>query len=689
MSKKASSKKSAASSASADVNDEDLPSIAPHLNADKSLPYLPPLLCLPPEILAHLLCYLSARCLGATLISSKTLLVNFGPYRYQVLLSRFPLYMPSPPSDPVAYAKGVLDLALSSGVQLSRKAKGKKDFKGLGLEFPSYARFLEEAVQGTSLLRVLPLLRPGSKEHAAAKKTGGIPLPPHVNGRFASLSPSHTVLRVGGSGPTCGGGSGALTFGCGMRGALGRGKREDDNSPSRVPYGVGHSLRVVQVSAGGSLVRMGHTLLLTDVGRVLSFGCAKYGQLGHGYGPGKTLPDETRPKFVDALKGEFVTCVSAGELHSAAVTSDGDVYTWGDAFCGQLGLGDKRPQLLPKKVGHDLEYECSVSVSCGSRVTLVVTDEGELFSFGLGFYGALGREFTPFEYGEQNGGAAADEAGADEDAPPIIGGGDAGDAAVENPPPPPQQQQPGGAWVMPEEMEKALDLLGKLTLDDGSTQCLPVKIEALDHVKIKGVSAGHRHCLALDEDGNVYSWGSGLGGALGHGNNLKVEIPERIEELHQLGKKIVNCSAGVDTSMCVTDGGGCYAWGATKGGRIGLASLGEREVSIPRQVQLGEGVKCVAVEASYVHSVIVLLTGQFMMCGGVGLGGNDDGAAELGEGALPKVIENEECNAWQRNVEAKEVKVVQEYKKYGKYETKGRSAMMAEAAKWENKPKDA
>jgi alpha-tubulin suppressor-like RCC1 family protein len=82
------------------------------------------------------------------------------------------------------------------------------------------------------------------------------------------------------------------------------------------------------VSAGGGLVRVAHTLLLTDTGHVLSFGCASYGQLGHGYSAGSQLPDEVRPRYITALANEFVTCISAGELHSGCVTEDGDVYTW-------------------------------------------------------------------------------------------------------------------------------------------------------------------------------------------------------------------------------------------------------------------------------------------------------------------------------------------------------------------------
>ena len=116
----------------------------------------------------------------------------------------------------------------------------------------------------------------------------------------------------------------------------------------------------------------------TPLGRVLSFGTGQYGALGHGFSAAKQLPDVLRPALIEALSHVRCICVSAGELHSAAVTSDGDVYTWGDGFCGQLGHADKRPQVLPKQVEYGgLEDECVTSISCGSRHTLAVTEEGE------------------------------------------------------------------------------------------------------------------------------------------------------------------------------------------------------------------------------------------------------------------------------------------------------------------------
>lgn len=148
--------------------------------------------------------------------------------------------------------------------------------------------------------------------------------------RFASVSPEHTLCRVGGGEKSGGGGSGVASFGVGKRGQLGHGKRVDEKKPRMLLGGIGYGIRIVQVSAGGGLVRVAHSLLLTATGRVLSFGTGQYGALGHGYSGGKQLPDVLRPQYIEALSGVRCIGISAGELHSAAVSVDGDVYTWGD-----------------------------------------------------------------------------------------------------------------------------------------------------------------------------------------------------------------------------------------------------------------------------------------------------------------------------------------------------------------------
>ena len=284
-----------------------------------------------------------------------------------------------------------MDRSLTGGGETNRlitkkmklSTSNKKD--GECDEYPSYARFVEEATIGYSAMQC--------SRHGL--------FPTHVQGRFASCSPEHTLLRLGGGGNTTSGpgGSGTATWGVGKRGQLGHGKRDDEREPKLLLGKIGWGTRIVQVSAGGGLVRVAHSLLLTSTGRVLSFGNAQYGQLGHGYDAGKVLSDCLRPRYIDALKDEKCICIAAGELHSGAVTINGDVYMWGEGFCGQLGLGDRRPHLLPEQVVlGGLEDECVSNISCGCRHTMVTTEEGEVFSWGLGRFGVLGRSYTDFTY---------------------------------------------------------------------------------------------------------------------------------------------------------------------------------------------------------------------------------------------------------------------------------------------------
>jgi len=99
-------------------------------------------------------------------------------------------------------------------------------------------------------------------------------------------------------------------------------------------------------------------------------------------------------------------------------------------------------------------------VSCGARHTLAVTEEGEVYSFGLGHFGVLGRSFTPYEYFSN---AHLASIGIEED-------------EVEA-----EQQQPA-----PFGQIDHLGLLSNLTLDDNSDQCIPKVIEALQGIKIVG-----------------------------------------------------------------------------------------------------------------------------------------------------------------------------------------------------------
>eukprot|EP00970_Alexandrium_tamarense_P000262 scaffold31_cov198-Alexandrium_tamarense.AAC.3 len=561
-------------------------------------------------------------------------------------------------------AREILERSLTGGGEtnrlISKKMKNsmKKNSNGDADadEYPGYARFVEEATLGYSAMQC--------SRHGV--------FPTFLQGRFASCSPEHTLLRIGGGGNTTSGsgGSGIASWGVAKRGQCGHGDREDVSEPKLLLGKIGWGVRIVQVAAGGGLVRVAHSLLLTSTGRVLSFGTAQYGALGHGYDAGKQLSDCLRPRYIDALKNEKVICVSAGELHSGCVTADGDVYTWGEGFCGQLGLGDRRPHLLPEQVTlGGLEDECVSNMSCGCRHTLVVTEEGEVFSWGLGRYGVLGRSYTDFTYNTDIGMANPE--------------GDDGQVQGIAARPPPMRPDnidavvnaannagpvAGGGNGGMEDLMISLDALN-LTLDDPSDQCFPKVVDALGAFRAVGVSAGHRHSMVLDEHGGLYTFGSGASGALGHGDLVGQEFPVKVMQFEENNVRIHQMSAGVDMSMAVSTTGDVYAWGKAKEGRIGLGN--NNDICLPRKVDVGDAnFKGVDVECGYVHSLIIGLDGSVYQCGGVGVDGKDDGQNTGGDG-FPVLLSG--YNIWHRIAEPKEKVFKQQWKKYGKYELKGRS----------------
>lgn len=605
-----------------------------------------------------------------------------------------------------SYGGGGSSVDCSSGDtgRVVLKGKARKEFAA---EFVSYARFLDEAASGYATL-------------TTGNRTSPITLPRFVNGRFVSVSPEHSLVRVGGGDRVGAGGSGLASWGVGTRGQLGHGKRQDERTPLRLMGGIGYQVRIVQVAAGGGLARVAHSLLLTSTGRVLSFGSGQYGALGHGFSGGKQLPDILRPKYIEALASERCVCVAAGELHSAAVTADGDLYTWGDNFCGQLGIGSKRPEVSPKQVEHGgLEDEVVSHVSCGARHTLAVTEDGDVYSWGLGHYGVLGRSFTTYEHEpdaalaglgdeEDNGGGLNDAIQPNE----IAADADFGEEEEAGTRARPQQQQVASRPASVEDLLAHLDMIGNLSLVDSSDQCIPKRIDSLEGIKIVGASAGHRHTLLLDDQGSLYSCGSGATGCLGHGDTISQMYPMRIrtfdgdvstklekatdgtatessETTSDTGAskktsdkpnnivKILKMSAGVDMSMAVSTTGDVYAWGKTDGGRLGLG-LQRKRVNLPRRVPVvstdkefkGRPLKAVDVECGYVHSIIVALNGTVHVCGGVGVEGEADG--QTGSTGEPQQIDS--LNIWHRLREPKEAAVKTErWRKYGKYEVKGRS----------------
>ncbi|CAO2039497.1 unnamed protein product [Urochloa humidicola] len=113
---------------------------------------------------------------------------------------------------------------------------------------------------------------------------------------------------------------------------------------------------------------------------VYSVGCGLGGKLGHGCKTNKGVP-----KLIEQFQSLSFkpVSISAGTWHAAALGADGRVCTWGWGHTGCLGHGDEEYKAAPTVV----EGLCNVKavhLSTGEYTTFVVTDNGDVYSFGSG-----------------------------------------------------------------------------------------------------------------------------------------------------------------------------------------------------------------------------------------------------------------------------------------------------------------
>ncbi len=128
------------------------------------------------------------------------------------------------------------------------------------------------------------------------------------------------------------------------------------------------------VSAAGGL---GHSACITADGSIFTWGWGCYGQLGHG-----SLEDATVPVSPLELPAKCALRVDCGAGHTLAIvqrksgSKKTHLYAWGFNAYGQLGLGDKADRAKPERVNELIGVSLS-DVSCGDYHRLG-------FGFGLG-----------------------------------------------------------------------------------------------------------------------------------------------------------------------------------------------------------------------------------------------------------------------------------------------------------------
>ncbi|GBG32388.1 Bifunctional serine/threonine-protein kinase/NEDD4-like E3 ubiquitin-protein ligase [Hondaea fermentalgiana] len=126
------------------------------------------------------------------------------------------------------------------------------------------------------------------------------------------------------------------------------------------PYPGADRTHIARIASSSS-----HCMAVTLGGLVLSWGAGIAGELGHGDRTSKYEPTLVRYFVREGIRGGRIAC---GHRHSAVVTTDGRVYTFGLATNGQLGLGVQDPRTLEL---------CPTYVAEPRQVTLIDDDDPE------------------------------------------------------------------------------------------------------------------------------------------------------------------------------------------------------------------------------------------------------------------------------------------------------------------------
>jgi len=166
------------------------------------------------------------------------------------------------------------------------------------------------------------------------------------------------------------------TSGAGRAGRLGHNDGENKLTPTPLTREALGGATVVFVAAGRV-----HTVAVTSEGALWVWGMGNCGQLGLGDLNNRLAP--ARVGAEEAFGGSQVLTVACGDAHTLAVTKDGALWSCGFGSHGVLGHNDQNDRLVPTRIEAQHFGNANViSAAAGPSHSAAVTDEGTLYTWG-------------------------------------------------------------------------------------------------------------------------------------------------------------------------------------------------------------------------------------------------------------------------------------------------------------------
>jgi alpha-tubulin suppressor-like RCC1 family protein len=335
------------------------------------------------------------------------------------------------------------------------------------------------------------------------------------------------------------------SWGNGVSGRLGNGATTGNISTPVTTFAGGTNWK--QVSSGNQ-----HTAAIKTDGTLWVWGVVTSGRLGNA----QVTTHRSTPVTTFA-GGNNWKQVSAGGSHTAAIKTDGTLWTWGYGVSGRLGNGVTTGNISTPVTtfagGNNWKQ-----VSGGFNFMAAIKTDGTLWTWGAGSTGRLGNNQTSIRSTPVTtfvGGTNWKQ----------VGNGDAHTAAIKT---------DGTLWTW------GTGTSGQLGNNQTTNSLTPVTTFAGGNnwKQVSSGTTGTTHIAAIKTDGTLWIWGNCLNGRLGNG----ATTGNRLTPVTTFagGTNWKQVSTGTSHTAAIKTDGTLWTWGLGTNGRLGDAQVTSRSTPV-------------------------------------------------------------------------------------------------------------
>ena len=301
-----------------------------------------------------------------------------------------------------------------------------------------------------------------------------------------------------------------------------------------------------QVSCGRE-----HTAAIKTDGSLWVWGYNNQAQLGTNDTASKSIPSTT---FAGGMNWKSVSC---GFFHTAAIKTDGTLWTWGSNGSGRIGVNDnndgsaRQTPVTTFAGGNNWK-----SVECGSIAMAAIKTDGSLWTWGGNAYAQLGINQgnvtirTPVTT--------------------FAGGNDWKQVSV------------GAIHVSAIKTDGTLwtwgnNGAGRLGIDQGDVNISTPVTTFAGGNNWKQVSAGGGHTGAIKTDGSLWTWGLGTSGQLGNFVTTDRSTPVTT---FVGGNNWKSVASGNENTGAIKTDGSLWTWGLGTSGELGNFATTNRSTPV-------------------------------------------------------------------------------------------------------------